>query len=105
MSEDVVRLIGTVAMLVSAAAFIVFLGLYLTMSNWRATPIGRYIAAFIALIATVFIYLVVVTFTMPDLTVYTRLVIRLGVFGTFAIFGWWLIGILVRIQIRERRRR
>lgn len=102
---ELLRTLGTGAMIAGIVAFVLFLLLYLTGSDWRATPIGRYVAAFFGLIAIVLIYIAVITFLMPALPLTVRLIIRLWVFGSFATLGWWLVVILLRVQRRERHDR
>jgi hypothetical protein len=101
----VIHLLGTLSLIVGAAASIAFVALYGVSARWYRSPEGRHLMTFTGAIGTILVF-----------TAYRNLsttarpsplgveIARLVIFGAVAALLVWRFGLLWRIQHRHWRR-
>lgn len=100
---SVFHLIGNIAVWVALTAAVTFCGLYATVARWRASAEGWHLMAFTAVIAAAFGWIAYRLIVPPGTGQWDQ-VVRAALLSSLAALLIWRLLLLVRAQIRRRRR-
>jgi hypothetical protein len=100
--DDLLIVIGGVAIFGAWSAFGAFLLLFHVLADWQSSPMGRHMMVFMGVIAAILSYALAVYLIADDHAGGIRAWLRIIMYGSLATVGWWRVAILVRLQ-RETR--
>lgn len=93
--DEILWLLGTIMVVAAAGAFATFVVWYARI-NWRETPIGRHLMAFMATLSVVILYALFANFFETPQA--ARAWVRFVAWGAVAVVGWWRVYLFIRIE-------
>lgn len=95
--------LGTVALRLTTLGSLAFVVLFATLAPWRRTLMGRHMMTFMCVITSILVYLFVAPF-LGDLSLQTRMLIRLVCYALLGGVIWWRVYLLAAAQAANLRR-
>lgn len=103
--DDLLMILGGVALFTAWAAFAGFMLLFHTLAEWRSSDMGRHIMVFMGVITLILTYVMVVYLTSNSVVGGYRAWVRVMFYGALGWVGWWRVMILIRTQRESRQRK